>query len=216
MFLERQTECGEQGLALLVGFGCGDESDLHPVDAGVLVDVDLGEDDLLLDAKGVVATAVHVLGYTVEVADTGEGDTDELLEELIHLDVAKSDLATNGHALTELEVGDVLARDGDDSLLAGDEGKFLGGILDKFLVLGGIAYAFVDGDLDEAGSFHRGIVGELLDELVDNLLLIGFLQSRNVTLGGLLLICCCFLCHNYLISCPDFLATRTFLPSTVL
>jgi hypothetical protein len=73
MFLERKAESLEKGVSLFIGGRGGHESDLEAVDAGVLVDVDFGEDDLLLDTEGVVALAVEFLGNTVEVADTGEG-----------------------------------------------------------------------------------------------------------------------------------------------
>ena len=48
MFLERKTELGEKGVSLLIGLGRGNECDLHTMDTGVLVDVNLREDDLLL------------------------------------------------------------------------------------------------------------------------------------------------------------------------
>ena len=83
MFLERQTELGEKCAALLIGAGRSDESDLETVDTGVLVDVYFGENDLLLETKGVVALSVHLLGYTVEVTDAGEGDADEPLKVLL-------------------------------------------------------------------------------------------------------------------------------------
>ena len=121
MFLERKTELGEKGVSLLIGLGRGNECDLHTMDTGVLVDVNLREDDLLLETEGVVAPAVHLLGDTVEVPDTREGDADEPLEELVHLDVTEGDLGSDGHALTEFEVGDILAGVGDDGLLTGDK-----------------------------------------------------------------------------------------------
>ena len=56
MFLERKAECCEESVALFVGAGRCYESDLKTVDTGVLVDVDLGEDDLLLESEGVVSS----------------------------------------------------------------------------------------------------------------------------------------------------------------
>ena len=93
MFLERQTECSKKRVSFLVGFGRSYECHLKSVDTGVLVDVNLREDDLLLETKGVVALSVHLLGYTVEVTDTWKGDPDEPLEELVHPDVTKGDLS---------------------------------------------------------------------------------------------------------------------------
>ena len=74
------------------------------MDTRILVDVNLREDDLLLETEGVVALSVHILGDTVEVTDTRESHTDELLEELVHLDVTKGNLGTDRHSATELEV----------------------------------------------------------------------------------------------------------------
>ena len=197
MFLERQTECGEKCVALLIGAGRCYESDLHTVDTGVLVDVDLREDDLLLESESVVTLAVHILGDTVEVTDTGESDADELLEELVHLDVAEGDLRSDGHTLTELEVGDVLLGRSDDSLLAGDESELLSCLLDDLAVLGAVADTFVDGDLDEAGNLHHGSVGELLGKLLDDFLFIDFLEGGYVVCRqGLNCYGCVFLCHN--------------------
>ena len=61
MFLKRKTECLEEGVSLFVSIGGSYESDLDSVDARVLVDLDLREDDLLLDTKGIVALAVKLL-----------------------------------------------------------------------------------------------------------------------------------------------------------
>ena len=164
MFLERQTECSEQRVALLVRAGGGHESDLQTVDARVLVDVDLREDDLLLETEGVVALTVHLLGDAVEVADTRESHTHQTLEELVHADVAEGDLRTDGHALTELEVGDILAGVGDNCLLTGDDGELFSGLFDHLLVLGGVTDTFVEGNLYKAGNLHYGMIGELLHQ----------------------------------------------------
>ena len=108
MFLEWQTEVLEECVSLFVGLCCGHESDFKSVDLRVLVHIDLREDDLLLEAEGVVALSVHLLGNTVEVADTREGYTDEPLKELVHLHVAEGNLRSDRHSLTEFEVGDIL------------------------------------------------------------------------------------------------------------
>ena len=109
MFLERQTERGEESVSLFVGLRCCDESDFHTVDPRVLVDVNLREDDLLLESEGVVSSAVHLLGDSVEVSDSREGDADKPLKELVHLHVAEGDLHSDRHTLTETEVGNVLS-----------------------------------------------------------------------------------------------------------
>ena len=108
MFLERQTKFTEKCVSLLICLCCSHESDFHSENLGDLVDVDLREDELLLHSESVVALSVHLLGNSVEVPDTREGDADEPLEELVHLGVTESHLHANRHSLTELEVGDVL------------------------------------------------------------------------------------------------------------
>ena len=120
MFLERQTERGEKSVALLIGAGRRHESNLEAVDTGVLVDVDLREDDLLLESEGVVALAVHLLGDAVEVAYTGESHTDELLEEFIHFDVAQGNFGSDGQS-----DDDNFGSDGqsDDFLNFGSDGQ---------------------------------------------------------------------------------------------
>ena len=139
MFLERQTERGEESVSLFVGLRCCDESDFHSVDSRVLVDVHLREDDLLLETEGVVSSAVHLLSDSVEVSDSRERDADKPLKELVHLHVAKGGFHTDRHALTETEVGNVLSRSGEKSLLTNDLAEFLGCLLNELLVISGLA-----------------------------------------------------------------------------
>ena len=108
MFLEWQTEFAKKGMGLFIGSGCRHESDLHSEDLRNLVDVDFREYDLFLDSEGIVALSVNLLGDSVEVPDTREGDADKPLKELIHPGGTESDLNSDRHSLTELEVGDVL------------------------------------------------------------------------------------------------------------
>ena len=208
MFLEWQTECCEESVCLFVSLGCGYECDLHAMDPRVLVDVDLREDDLLLETERVVTLSVHLLGDTVEVSDSREGDADEPLEEFVHLHVAESDFDADRHALAETEVGNVLLGGGENGLLADDLCELLCSLLDKLLVGSGLADTLIDGDLDELRNLHYGGVGELLHELIYDLLPIDLLERRYVISWKCLDFywSCDFLCHNYLISSPDFLA----------
>ena len=87
-----------------------------------LVVVDLGEDQLLGDAERVVAPAVERVGrQAAEVADAGDGEADQPVEELPHAVAAQGDLGADGVALAELEAGDRLLGLGDERLLAGDD-----------------------------------------------------------------------------------------------
>ena len=84
---------------------------------GHVVDVDLGEDDLLGDTDGVVAAAVEFTVDTLEVADTRQGDADETLHELVHAVTAQGNANADGHFLADLEVGDILLRQGSVVLI---------------------------------------------------------------------------------------------------
>src|ERR1700730_7333726 len=59
---EGKVECAEQRARFSVGLGGRANRDVHAPNIGRLVVVDLGEDDVLLDAQCVVAAAVEALG----------------------------------------------------------------------------------------------------------------------------------------------------------
>ncbi len=83
LFLEREAEGVEKGLGLFVGLRGGDDGDVHTTGVVDGVKVNLGEDELLGDAHREVATAVEGLGGdAAEVADTGDGDGGQTIEEL--------------------------------------------------------------------------------------------------------------------------------------
>src|SRR5215510_10366306 len=74
---EREVECGQQRARFRVGARRCADRDVHPPDVGHLVVVDLGEDDVFLDANRVVAPAVEALRReAAEVAYARQGDVD--------------------------------------------------------------------------------------------------------------------------------------------
>src|SRR5579871_267326 len=80
---ERKAEAAEQRLCLLVRLGCGRDRDVEAADLLDAVVVDLGEDDLLPEAERVVPAPVERLrAEPAEVADPGQRDRDEPVEEL--------------------------------------------------------------------------------------------------------------------------------------
>ena len=90
-----------------------------------LVEVDLGEHDLFLQAHGIVATAVERRAlHAAEVADAGQRDGDQTVEEFVHPVAAQRDLDAQRHLFTNAEAGDRLLGLGDDGLLAGDQRQF--------------------------------------------------------------------------------------------
>src|SRR4029077_20929224 len=54
---EREIECGQQGTCLVVGARRGADRDVHAPCFPGLVEVDFGENDVLLDAERIVAAA---------------------------------------------------------------------------------------------------------------------------------------------------------------
>src|SRR5690554_6010918 len=60
--LERELERSQQRTRFLVGLRRRRDADVHPAERVDLVVLDLRENDLLLDAEVVVATAVETLG----------------------------------------------------------------------------------------------------------------------------------------------------------
>src|SRR5699024_12334606 len=74
--------------------------------------------------ESVVAVAVEVLrGQATEVTDTGQSGGQQPVQELPHAVATQSDVRTDRHALTQLELRDGPACLRDLRLLAGDGGE---------------------------------------------------------------------------------------------
>src|SRR6195256_4020523 len=72
---EREIECGQQCSCFVVGPRRGAYRDIHAPCFPHLVEVDFGENDVLLDAERIVATAVEALRIkAAEVAHAGQRD----------------------------------------------------------------------------------------------------------------------------------------------
>jgi hypothetical protein len=78
----------------------------------------------------------------------------------------------------------------DDSLLAGDQRKILGGDRRLLRVARGFADAHVQHDLVETRNLHLVLVLELFEKRLADRLLVDLLQARLV-LGRRLGLCCC-------------------------
>ena len=71
--MEGSAQLSEQFLSFFVGGSGGADCDIHTTDLVHLVVLDFGEDQLLLQTKGVVAAAVKGVGVdAAEVADAGQ------------------------------------------------------------------------------------------------------------------------------------------------
>src|SRR5258708_7728618 len=106
---EREIECGQQGTRLVVGGRGGTHRDVHAPRFPGLVEVDFGENDVLLDAERIVAAAVEALRVqSAEVAHARQRDVHQAIDELVHLGLAQRDLAADRLVFAQLE-----GRDGD-------------------------------------------------------------------------------------------------------
>ena len=171
----------QQGAAFFIGLSGGDNDDVHAADLVDLIVLDLGEDQLLLDAHGIVAAAIESVGVdALEVTDTGQSHVEQTIQEFPHLVAAEGDLGADGHLLTELEVCNGLASTGDNSLLAGDLTQIAHNIVQHLRVFTSLAAAHVDNNLVDLGDLHDGLVTELLHQSGSNFGFILFLQSCHL------------------------------------
>src|SRR3954467_15538563 len=179
---EGHAERLEQRVGLGVGLRARRDRDVEAADRVDRVVVDLGEDDLLADAQVVVAAAVEgARGQAAEVADPGNRDGHEAVEELVRALAPQRDRQADRHLLAHLELRDRLARTAHVRLLAGDRAELLARGIEDLRVLLGVADAHVQRDLDEARGLHRRRVAEALDERGADLLDVALLEAG----GGL-------------------------------
>src|SRR5215218_5693734 len=185
VLLEREAELLQQRATLLVVGGGGDDRDVHTARAVDPVLVDLVEHDLLRETEGVVAATVELVRVqTAEVADAGQRERQQPVEELPHPVAAQRGVRTDRHALAQLELRDRLAGLGHERLLAGDRGEVLDGPLDELRVASRLADAHVDHDLGQAGHLHDVRDVELAAERGEDLLAVAGLEARSHSLFG--------------------------------
>ena len=193
---ERSAHESEQLACFFIGLCGGGDSDVHTAQLLDLIVIDLGEDDLFLQAHAVVAAAVEcVCGNTAEVTNTGKSNVKQSVEELPHAILTQSDLNTDMHALTELEVSDGLSCDGSNSVLAGDRRDLLDNVIKCLCIILAVAAADGYNDLVDLGDLHNGLVLELLHQSRSNFLNVLFLHS----------------CHSKLSPFSDFCAALLLL-----
>src|SRR5918997_4439834 len=177
---EGEAEPTQQRPAFLVRGRRRDDGDVHTAWAVDAVRVDLVEHRLLVEPERVVAPAVELVRrQPAEVADTGQRDGEEPVEELPHPVTPQRHLRPDGHALAQLELRDGLGGPANLRLLAGDGGQVAHGAVDQLAVPGGVADAHVDDDLHDAGDLHDVAVAELLLQPALDLVAVALLEPRR-------------------------------------
>src|SRR5712671_1756644 len=168
---EREIECGQQCSSFIVGARRSAYRDVHAPRFPHFVEVDFGENDVLLDAERVDAAAVKALRVeAAEISHAWQSDVHEAIDELVHLGLAQRHLAADRLIFTQLEGRDRDARIGHDRLLAGDQRQIGGSRLRLLAVVYRLADAHVENDLLKAGHLHDVGIAELLRQLAADFL----------------------------------------------
>src|SRR5690606_30881829 len=115
---------------------------------------------------------------TTEVADTGQRERHETVDELPRAVAPEGDVSADGHSLTQLELRDRLAGLRHLRLLTRDEREIFDGPLDHLRVARGFADTRVDDDLDQTRHLVRVREPELLGEGLRDLGAVALLQAR--------------------------------------
>src|SRR5699024_1526165 len=180
VLLEREAEVAQECASLVVRLGGRHDRDVHAADAIDLVLIDLVEHRLLRETERVVAVAIELaVRQSAEVADAGQRQGDDAVDELPHAGTAHRHVRTDRLTLAQLELRDGLPGTGDDGLLTRDEGEVVDRTLDQLRITGGVSDTHVHDDLDEAGHLHGVPVRELLLQLGDDLVPVDLLEARD-------------------------------------
>src|SRR5690606_27299163 len=180
---QRKVERPQQCAAFIVVPSRGGDGDIHATQLVDLVVINLGEDDLLVDPHGEIATSVEGLGAdTAEITDSRDSDIDKLLQVLIHPIAAQRHLATDRPALADLEPGDGGPRLGDDRLLTGNQRQVIDRVLEDLLVGHRLTNTHVEGDLGDTRNLHGVLETEFRLQLRGDLVFVNLLQLGHVNI----------------------------------
>ena len=148
------------------------ERNLRKTRVGVVVS------DKMDKTEGVVAAAVEAVAVNAaEVADTGQSNVEQAVNELVHTLTTQGDLCADGHALAQFEVCNALLGLADNGLLAGDLAQVSDDSIDNLDVLFCLAGSHVDDDLIQLGNLHHALVAELFVQGRSDLIDILFFQT---------------------------------------
>src|SRR5215207_4418544 len=178
LLAERHAERLEERARLFVVSRGGDDGDVHPARLVHLVEIYLGEDELVAYAERVVAAPVERLrADAAEVAHARERDAHKAVEELVHALAAERDHRADGHPLAQLERRDGLLRARRDGLLARYRPKLVRASVHDLRVGDGLAEPHVDDYLLQTRNRHRVLYAELLGNRGGDLFLVTLFQS---------------------------------------
>ncbi len=172
----------QKRLGFLVIRRRGANDNVHAPHLIDLVVVDFRENDVFLQAHGIVATTVEgITVQTAEVLHARQRDRDQAVEEFVHTFLAQRHLGADNHTFAQLEARDGLTGARRQGLLAGDGRQILDRRLDLLGVRSGFADTHVDDDLVELGDLHFVGVAELFLQGGADRVHINRLEARHVS-----------------------------------
>src|SRR5215831_9356977 len=178
---EREVKRGQQRARFFVVARARANGDVEAPGIGHLVEIDLREHGIFLDAEAVIAAAVETLRIeAAEIAHARERDVHQPVDKVVHATLAQRDLAADGLTVAQLVGGDRLSRLGDYRLLTGDQRQVIGGTIHLLTVGDTLADAHVEHDLRDLRHLHAIGVTELLGELLAHGLLEMRLHARDI------------------------------------
>src|SRR5574343_422455 len=178
--LERELESRQQRLGFCVGFRGRGDADIHTPQSIDLVVLDFRENDLFFDAHVVITLAIKTLARdATEVANTGQSDRNEAIQEFEHTRAAQGHHTTDRVAITNLEAGDRLTSLRGHRLLTGDLLHVANGVLENFLVSHRLTDTHIQGDLRDARDLHHRLVTKLLGQFANDSIFVNLLQTRH-------------------------------------
>ena len=140
----------------------GNESDIKPKSALDLVELNLRENGLVIHAQSVVATPIKgTRCNTAEVTHPRKGGADKTHHEVIHAWSTQSDFHTDIFPGAQFEVSDGFFALRDNWLLAGNQGHFINGILNRLFALTLGANGTVDDNFFELRNAMNVFQGKL-------------------------------------------------------
>src|SRR5206468_4280679 len=123
---EGHAEQSEQRSGLVVGFGRGDDTDVHSFDLTDSRVVNFWKDQLIAQTQGVISTAIEGLcGQTAEVAHARQCHIHQPIEKFKHPLSAQRDTAANRHSLSKLEGSNRFLGSRDDWSLSCNLAQFV-------------------------------------------------------------------------------------------
>ena len=143
------------------------------------------EHGLLGQAEGVVTVTVELaVREAAEVADSGQCQGDEAVQEFPHAVATQGNVCTNGHTFAQLELCDGLLSAGNNRLLTGDCGEIADCAVHELCVASCLADTHVYDDLNDLRGLHDVLVLELfLQSGNDDLSVLGLEAGGNLGFG---------------------------------